>query len=675
MVEDAHWADDMSMRLLAFVARRGERWPLLLVTTAREEELVDAPTVRRTIRELMQPGHANALTLPPLTRQDIAVLTRSLAPIGRDADTLVTLEDSVWRLSEGNPFVAIETIRMIEDTSSPGATVGVAVPQRVHELITGRLERLSEPARQLARVAAVIGEEFEFTLLQRAADLDDEATAAGVEELVRRRIVRGAGERLDFVHEWIRSAVYRELLPHHRRSLHRRVGDALEVYYADHPETRHVTLGIHFLEGEVWKKAVAYFRHAGIAASARSASREAVACFERALKALSNRPDDPDSPRSAVDLRLDLQSGYLLLGELTRMDQCLREAEALAARLGDEPRRARVWCHLSACAWWTGALATGVDYAGRALTSARKMGDVPLQILARARLSLAHTAAGEYPAAIEIIEENIGALTNDLVAQRFGMASMPAVTDRSYLGVCRASLGDFRGAAAADEAIEIATAADHPYSIAMAQFGAGRWRALQGDFHQAIPWLERALEACRRQQFYAFSVIGGWVGLAYAHCGRAAEGVALLEESLAREQAASFMPDRARTLTFLGEAYLLAGRSEDALRAGHQALSVTRVTRQPQFEAMALRLLGDVHLHRDPLVPEAERDFSEALVLAEARGLQPVVARCHLGLGMLHRSIGNRSEAQRDLSTARDLLRSMEMALWLEQADTELAAL
>jgi tetratricopeptide (TPR) repeat protein len=332
-----------------------------------------------------------------------------------------------------------------------------------------------------------------------------------------------------------------------------------------------------------------------------------------------------------------------------------------------------VWCHLSAREWWIGALKSAVDYARRALTLAGKLDDVPLQILARSRLSLVHMASGEYGTAIDIIKENLVALSGDLVAKRFGMASMPAVTDRSYLGLRFASLGDFCGAVAADEAIEIAVAADHPYSVAMAYFGAGRWRALRGDFGEAIPWLERALDACRRHGFYAFSVVGGWAGLAHGHCGRAADGVALLEEALAHEEASRFMPDRARTLTLLGEAYPLAGRPEDALRAGQQALFVSRVTGQQQFEAMALRLLGDIHAQGDPPnVMEAEQALRHALTLAEPRGMRPLVAHCHLGLGKLYRRTGKRQEAEEHLATATTMYREMDMRFWLEKAETEL---
>src|SRR5215472_2147098 len=68
------------------------------------------------------------------------------------------------------------------------------LPERVRKLVRQRLERLSELGRRLVAVAAVIGRQFDFTLVQRAADASEREAAEGVEELVRHRVLRGAGD-------------------------------------------------------------------------------------------------------------------------------------------------------------------------------------------------------------------------------------------------------------------------------------------------------------------------------------------------------------------------------------------------------------------------------------------------------------------------------------------------
>jgi tetratricopeptide (TPR) repeat protein len=427
----------------------------------------------------------------------------------------------------------------------------------------------------------------------------------------------------------------------------------------------------------VWDKAVAFFRQAGLRATARSASREAVACFSQALGALEHLARSPDTIRLAIDLRLDLHSGYVLLGELPRPLALLREAEPFAEALGDEGRLAHVWAHMVSCLWWMGRLESAVDYGQRALAIATKLGDRALEILARTRLGMAYLYLGEHRRVIDVVQPYTEMLSGDLARELFGMSALPAVSGRGYLATSLASLGQFAAASAvANEALEIATAVHHPYSVALAHFGAGRWRALQGNFREAIPWLERSLEACRREGFYVFSTVAAFTGGAYARVGRLAEGIALLEESAEREAATGFTGHRPANLTLLADAYLVSGRLEETLRIARESLDLSRANKQRGFEAEALHLIGEIKARQDPLDKVgAEESYRQALGLAEMLGTRPLQARCHLAFGRLYRHAGELAAAEEHLYTARRMLTQMEMRFWLDEAEAELKCL
>jgi len=113
------------------------------------------------------------------------------------------------------------------------------------------LERLGPQARSLLQVAAVMGREFDFTLLQRAAGVDEGVAAQGAEELVRRRVLQGVGEQLDFVRDRIRAVAYRQLLPPQRKRVHARVAEAIEGLYAENLTQYSAALGMHYEHGEV----------------------------------------------------------------------------------------------------------------------------------------------------------------------------------------------------------------------------------------------------------------------------------------------------------------------------------------------------------------------------------------------------------------------------------------
>src|SRR5262249_17298134 len=153
-----------------------------------------------------------------------------------------------------------------------------------------RIERLSERGRALAGLAATIGREFEFELLQQASGLAEDEAAAGVEELVRRRVLRAIGEQLAFVHDRVREGAYPGLLPFRRELLQRQVAAALEALHAADLDPYVAALGQHYHDGEVWEKAFAYLRQAGSRATDHSAYRRAVALYEQALDALERLP-------------------------------------------------------------------------------------------------------------------------------------------------------------------------------------------------------------------------------------------------------------------------------------------------------------------------------------------------------------------------------------------------
>ena len=124
----------------------------------------------------------------------------------------------------------------------------------------------------------------------------------------------------------------------------------------------------------------------------------------------------------------------------------------------------------------------------------------------------------------------------------------------------------------------------------------------------------------------------------------------------------------------LGEAQMLSGCLMEAHALAERALALTRAHQERGNQAYALRLLGAIAAQREP--PEsalAETHYQQALAIAEALGMRPLQAHCHLGLGTLYNQMGRLEAARTALSTAIHLYRTMEMSLWLPQAEATLA--
>jgi tetratricopeptide (TPR) repeat protein len=146
------------------------------------------------------------------------------------------------------------------------------------------------------------------------------------------------------------------------------------------------------------------------------------------------------------------------------------------------------------------------------------------------------------------------------------------------------------------------------------------------------------------------------------------------EQLLQLQTEKGIVGDTAWAYHALGRAALLLGQPIDAQRLA--GLAVKSSQRHPGFGAHAQHLLGDIATHLQHGDSEhAEGHYREALALAEPRGMRPLVAHCHLGIGKLHRRRGNREQAQEHLTTAIAMYREMGMTYWPEQAEAELRQL
>jgi len=293
--------------------------------------VIDAPAVTRLLRELGSEPNFVSLTLAPLSAPDTVTLVRRLARAGTDEPGVQRLGTQIWRASEGNPFMVVETMRALYGTDAFEVSGELPTPPRVRDIITARLDRLSERGRDLVALASVIGRRFDFALLESGAGGDGQRTAAGVEELVAHHVLHVVDERLDFTHDRIREVAYERLLPPRRKLLHAAVADALEIVYANDlapreradphagaveigvpmqatdPEARLAEVAHHCLlslPGGDAKRAAHFGLLAGQRAAVALAYEDAATWYTGALQALS-AAGDPD-PGMTLELLLAL---------------------------------------------------------------------------------------------------------------------------------------------------------------------------------------------------------------------------------------------------------------------------------------------------------------------------------------------------------------------------------
>ena len=309
----------------------------------------------------------------------------------------------------------------------------------------------------------------------------------------------------------------------------------------------------------------------------------------------------------------------------------------------------------------------------RALDIAERLGDLRLRIPATTYLEQTYFYRGEHERVVALATANLAVLPGGSVSEFFGLAAPPAVFDRGRLIMSLAELGRFAETAEPEaESIRLAAPTQHAYTVGLAYLNASAVHLLRGDWATARPRFEHATAVARAGNvatLLSFAVILSAWGLAQlgepsAALSRLLEGEQLLE----RYGASGYIGALGWFCPWLGRAALVLDRLDDARRLGDRALEFS--PRQPGFAANALHLLGDIAGHPDRFdAASAEANYHKALALAEPRGMRPLVAHCHLGLGKLHWRTGKREQAQEHLTIAASMYRQMEMQYWLKQAE------
>jgi tetratricopeptide (TPR) repeat protein len=677
--EDLHWIDSETQALLDGLIESLPTARVLLLVNYRPE--YQHSWGRKT--------YYLQLRIDPLPPESAEALLNAL--LGEDR-TLEPLKRVLIERTEGNPFFLEESVQTLVETKVLVGDRGAyrltkapeawQIPATAQAILAARIDRLPPEDKRLLQAASVIGKDVPLALLHAIADMPEGMLRRGLADLQAAEFLYETilfpDLEYTFKHALTHEVTYGTLLQERRKALHAQITGAIERLYPDRLPEYVERLAQHAVRGEMWEKAIRYLRQAGVKASARSANREAVACFEQALTALGHLPETRETLEQAIDLRFDLRTSLHPLGEFERILGCLREAEGLARTLDDRRRLGQLSVYMCHTLRETGHPTEALAFGQNAQAIAEALGDVPLRVTGNLYLGAAYIWTGDYREAADLLRKVLQLLEGDLRRERLGLAGFPAVMARFYLVWPLAERGQFdEGVLHGREGIRIAEALDHPYSLAVVCWGLANLYMIKGEVDQAIRLLERGLALSREWNlmFVMSPLDTGSLGYAYTLSGRIAEGIPLLEHALSACENMGFGAYQPFFLMYLAEAYVLVGRPEDALAFAGRALALARERGQRGYEAWALRLFGEIASHpHSPDGATAETHYGAALALASELEMRPLMAHCHLGLGKLYRHAGDGVRAREKLTTAATMYREMGMDFWLARAEAALGA-
>jgi predicted ATPase/predicted Ser/Thr protein kinase len=353
-IDDIHWADSSTLKLLRHLVHRCQEQRVLILLTYREVELDESRDLNSFIHELVRERLSTRIKLFRLDRsQTQSLLEAMLSPTGVVHATLL---DSIYHETEGNPFFIEEICKTLIEEDRLAFTAGqwfikdpdsIVVPQSVRVTLQTRLARLPQASQDVLRMAAVFGKEFDARLLQKALELEDEPLIQALEAAEHAQIIgeiptHKSSTAYSFAHNLIASTLRDNMNSLRRRQLHLQAALAYEQLKPQVYET----LAYHFEQAGKAEQALKYYRLAANRALSLFANKEAERWFRSALEISEAESPDPQT-LSGLAEALFMQSRY---------DEAMRaweQACQLYQSAGEFDLLARTCARRARAAWYT----------------------------------------------------------------------------------------------------------------------------------------------------------------------------------------------------------------------------------------------------------------------------------------------------------------------------------
>ena len=611
--------------------------------------------------------------------------------LGKDP-SLAPLKGLLIERTEGNPLFLEESVRTLVETriltGEPGAYRITRVPDSLEmpvtaqAIVAARIDRLEPDDKRLLQAAAVLGKDVPLVLLASITDIHEDELRQRLAQLHSAEFLYEARlfpeVEYTFKHALTHEVVYASLLVERRRELHGRIVEAVEELHSDRLAEHVERLAHHALRGELREKALKYLRLAGVKAQARSALPDARAWFEQALGMLDTMPENQTTLEQAFNIRLELRLVLAVLGESREMLKRVLQADTFAQKLNDESRRGRVAAYMTVAHQFAGQFDEAVVAGRRALAIAGRLGDLRLRILATGLLESTLYERGEYEHIVRLAKETLAIVPADWLSEDFELRISSSL-HRNWLVRGLTELGRFTEAFHEQtEALGLAELAPYGYSVGMLLMAGVSLHLVKGDWAQARLLIDRLLTVTRMgnaTQYLPRAVAVSAVTL--ARVGETAEAQTLFREGkrlVDEEVTRGTVCNRSRVYQLLGRTCLLLGGLDEARNLADRAVECSQF--QPGHAAYGWQLLGDIATSSEQSEAKTgEAHYYRALEYAEPRGMRPLVAHCHLGLGKLYRRTDRREQAEEHLATATTMYREMGMTYWLEKAEAEVTNL
>jgi class 3 adenylate cyclase/tetratricopeptide (TPR) repeat protein len=660
VIEDLQWIDQPSREMLDVAVSEMGRTRLMLLVSHRP----DYQPAWRTHAAYTQ------LRLRRLTDANITDIVRAVAGGPLPAE----LEQLILTKAEGSPFLAEEVTRSVLEegnlTRNDGTHVltrpvdEIRIPGTVQEVIAARLDRLGAEAKRVLQVAAVLGRQFSRDQLVQLLAPESIDVARELEELERRGVIHRknlfSNDEYRFGESVTQEVAYEGLLLKQRRQLHERIGLMLEASAGEPSAERLALLAHHFGRSDNREKTMTALLQAARAAEQVPAFPTAARFYREAWSTATpvlDRDAGGRLPKLAVDAAVGLARMTVIYnvpdaGDVESVIGCAR---TLAESSGDASTLAslRTFHGMLLLSSGRERFAEGLALVEEGLAVAQRAGQTQTAIGVSRGLAWSYLIDGRFELARRTIDWVVGELERRGEAQRLTDIYLGARWLRERVHFFSDEVGGAEQAA--HDTYELALRANNRTVQSSSAAALAQIHFQHAEYAEAKLWAERALEVAR--------AIGNAASAATSAALALAAVVELGESPLAGryldliDQGLTSGTDLTVNIHFFVHTLLVAGEARRAERAAELAHARAGGRLREMHSALAM---AEVRAQGGPVQwADAERWYDHAIALAEALGVNSVLAMARLGAGALAVARGASAAGARHLQQALTLARDL----------------
>ncbi|NOY71908.1 MAG: AAA family ATPase [Gammaproteobacteria bacterium] len=619
VIEDLHWIDPSSLAFFEILIQKSARHKILTLFISRPKFKV--------------PWHPRSeitlLNLNPLTDQDIAFMVEKLTQGSRFPQILI---DEIIKKTDGIPLFVEEITQMVlkSKTDNPSKNnnnerfAELSIPASLQELLTARLDDLG-PVRHVAQLAAVIGREFSYSLLEKITE--NEATLRqDLQVLLNAELI--TQDCADhqccylFKHVLTQELALSSMLKTQRQKVHLKIAQIAETQNPEIVATMPEYIALHYTHAGDMDSAIDWWLQAGELALTKFANIEAISHLEQGIRLSEKLPATPIHGQRELRLQSAIGAAYCATtGYASKeVERTYSRAWELCKQLDDNSEQFPILWGQWAFHVVRANLHHALEITVEMIKSAKAKKDTNLLLEAKMASGLTQFFLGNFEQAKNDLAASIEADHDERDRSfTFRSGQDAGVCARSYLALTLWILGHPREAIKCSEnAINLARKLDHPFSLAYALNFAGWLYYMLRDPKQAKKCTEEELKISAEHEFFWLqlgSVVAGW---AETQLGAAEQGLIQIQQGIKNYSFPGAQLSQTLLLSIQASVCLELGQLDECKQLLDEAVNAIHDTQETFWLTEIYRLLGLLAQKQDQ--SETAHDYlNQSMALAQTQ--------------------------------------------------------